>query len=102
MSDGLTDCARSAESNANRFVKDRYPGLTTIGVPTEAPKKGTVVLVYEEWLDHVVEKVTDRCVVERHQVGPYRHEPTPMPIGDDWPVGFYQDHRIPREKEGSK
>ena len=96
MSDGLSDCARSAESRAERFVKEKYPGLKRIQTAGDAPKHGTVVLVYEEWLDHVVEIITDRQVVKRYSIAPFKDEPRRMSIGkEDWPVGYYRDHHIP-------
>lgn len=95
MSDGMTDCARAAESRAEKLVKEKYPGIRQIQSPEEAPKHGTVVFVYEEWLDHVVELILDRQVKKRWLCPPFK-DPWPMSIGkEDWAVGYYKDHRLP-------
>ncbi len=103
MSDGPSDCARNAEARADRFVKAKFPGVKTIMSPSHAPKTGKVVVIYEEWLSHVVEVIVDRRVTERYLVEPEFVDrdkpPKKMPIDkDDWPVGYYQDHSVPRRR----
>lgn len=98
MSDGPSDCAAAANNKATELVKKRFPNVPRIFNKLYAPKTGTVVLVYEEWLQHVVELVTDRKVVERWLCEPFK-EPRQLCITDkDWPVGFYDDNRLPREE----
>lgn len=104
MSDGPSDCARNAESRAERFVKAKFPDVKLILSPSHAPKTGKVAVVYEEWLSHVIEVIVDRRVTERYLVEPSFVDPDKppkrMPIGkEDWPVGYYQDHSIPRRSQ---
>ena len=104
MSDGPSDCARNAEARAERFVKAKFPSVKAIRHPSHAPKTGKVVVVYEEWLSHVIEVIVDRRVTERYLVEPSFVDPDKppkrMPIGkEDWPVGYYQDHNIPRRSQ---
>ena len=97
MSDGPSDCAAIANRKARDFAQAHFPKVPKILCPTHAPKAGTVVLVYEEWLQHVVELVTNRKVTERWLVEPFK-EPKQLCITDeDWPVGYYRDNHLPRE-----
>ncbi len=97
MSDGPSDCAYAAEARALKFVEANYKGVKQIHTPTAAPARGTVILIYEEWLQHVVEVVTDRKVTQRYLAEPFK-EVRQMPITkDDWPVGYYRDNHIPRK-----
>ena len=98
MSDGPSDCARAAESKAEKFVKEKYSAYRRINIAGDAPKRGTVVFVYEEWLDHIVEVITDRLVVARYLVRAFNHKTRLLTTGeDDWPVGYYQDNLLPRK-----
>ncbi len=95
MSDGPSDCAYAAEAQAEKFIKQRWPGAKRVCTATAAPKAGTVVLCYEEWLTHIVELVTNRQVVERWCCEPFT-APYRLKIGkEDWPVGHYDDNRLP-------
>ena len=99
MSDGPSDCVAAANSNARKFVATKYAKVPQILTPTHAPAKGTVVLVYEEWLKHIVELITDRQVVERWVVEPFKDKPKRLAIGkDDWAVGYYREHHLPRKE----
>lgn len=100
MSDGLSDCARSAEANAERFIKDKLAGHKVVRHINYVPKAGTVVLLYEEWLDHVVELITDGRVTRRWVVEPFSNPVKRRPIkGPEWRPGYFQDHRLPRGKQ---
>ena len=97
MSDGPSDCAYAAERKARKLAQDRWPKVPYALCPTHCPEHGTVVLVYEEWLQHIVELVTDRKVTERWLAEPFK-EPRQLCITDeDWPVGYYRDKHLPRE-----
>ena len=92
MSDGMTDAARAAHRIAEKFVQQHYPKLPRIRYYMHAPKEGTVIFIYEEWLYHVIELVTNRMVVSRW-LAMTRGEVQQMSITDeDWQVGYYYAH----------
>lgn len=94
MSDGMTDASRAASRAAEKFAKAQYPGVKRVMHWSHAPATGTVVVIYEEWLAHIVELVDGRVVKERWLISSYS-EPVRMTIGDrDWRVGHYRDERI--------
>ncbi len=101
MSDGLTDASRMAERNAIAFAEKSFPNMTRIKHWAHAPKRGAVLVIYEEWLDHIVEVIEDRLLKARYVATPFggvRH----LPIGpDDWTPGYYQEHRLKEKKDGS-
>lgn len=102
MSDGPSDCARRAHGEAVKFAKLKWPGVRIVEHESRVPKRGKVVLIYEEWLDHVVEYVEDDVTVEAWKVGPNfmgrdkpeRLAPEPTPY-----VALNRDYfRRPREE----
>ena len=100
MGDGPSDAAYAAEAQARRFIKKNYPGLELITSNWKAPLYGQVVLLYEEYLRHVIELISGRQVVERWIVEPYHKMTTQVEIGErDWPVGYYERNRIPRHRK---
>jgi len=97
MSDGPSDCARSAECNADRFIKARFAKVKVVSHLNAVPKSGTVVFLYEEWLTHVVELITDGVVTKRWQVEPFDRPAKRLPVkGPTWRPGYYRDNRLPR------
>lgn len=98
MSDGPGDAARDAKSRARAFVLKGWGGrVRQVRDVESCPLKGTVLVVYEEWLDWVVEMVHDRRVVGRWAVRPYRAEIKRLPMTDDWAPGYYRNHELPKE-----
>ncbi len=86
MSDGPSDAARTAEREARKFIKATYPALRLVEHPVHVPAKGKVVLLYEEWLDHIVEIVEDRKLLVRWRVKPNymgNDPPVKLRIGND-------------------
>ena len=97
MSDGPSDCAYAAEARAERLVAAKWPKVRRIHFAEDAPKQGIVLYVYETWLTHVVELITNRVVGQRWRCEPF-DEPKRMAIGKhDWAVGYYHDHTLPKE-----
>jgi hypothetical protein len=98
MSDGLSDAAAAARARAERFVVSRYSSTRRIYRLEDAPQRGVVVYVYEEWLRHIVELVENRRVVERWLVEPYcDNAVSSLSIKKDWPIGYYRTHRVVRQ-----
>jgi hypothetical protein len=96
MSDGLSDCAYAAEAHADELMLAKWPTVHKIHAASHAPKQGTVLVCYEEWLTHIVELITDRQVIERWCCEPFE-EPYRLKIGSaDWPAGYYDNNRLPR------
>ncbi len=98
MSDGPSDCAYSAESNANKFIKAKLAGMKAVAHLDAVPKSGTVVFVYEAWLTHVIELITDGVVTKRWKAEPFDRPVKRLPVkGPTWRPGYYEDHRLPKE-----
>ena len=99
MSDGPSDCAHAAETKAERLIAEHWPKLKRINYHTTAPRYGTVVYLYEEWLTHIVEVIVNRQVKERWVCEPFS-EPVRRKLSqDDWPVGYYRENHLPRRKQ---
>jgi hypothetical protein len=65
----------------------------------DIPATGKVVLIYEAWLDHVVEIIDNRLVAERWLVGPGylkpEHKQLAIPADNGtWQAGYYQEHTL--------
>ena len=71
MSDGPSDCARAAYKVALEFIRKTFPGLMVVEAPNLVPAKGKIVLVYEEYIDHIVEVVEDQRVTQRFRIDPF-------------------------------
>lgn len=96
MSDGPSDCARAAETKAEQLIAERWPKLRRIRYHSVAPKYGTAVYMYEEWLTHVVEIIVNRQVKERWVCEPFQAPKRRRLTKDDWPVGYYSTSRLSR------
>ena len=70
MSDGLTDCARSAEYYARNYTKKHYPGLREFN-PYHVPMRGEGFVIYETWLKHTVEIIKNHHVVKALEFTPF-------------------------------
>ncbi len=96
MSDGLSDAAYAAHAKAIKFCHDRYPGIKVVEWKTKVPRMGKVILVYEEWLDHVVEVIVDDRVQERWMIGCVSTAaPRRLTVSEsNCSTGYYADHRV--------
>ncbi|MFA5377483.1 MAG: hypothetical protein WC455_17160 [Dehalococcoidia bacterium] len=99
MSDGMTDCADHARAAAHKLAAEQWPGYRVIQCAAQAPAHGTVIYIYETWLDHVIEVIENRLVVERWMVGPGylkpQHKQLDKPADNGtWQVGYYQEHTL--------
>lgn len=109
MSDGISDAAASSHGNAMRLVasnRKRWPGRL-VDRESMVGEEGRFVLVYEEWLDHVVEVVSDGVVLERWLVGPFDFRPVrlaPESAPPEWHrPGYYRHARLdPAVKEARR
>jgi len=96
VSDGPSDCAYAAEAKAEKLIAQRWPGLKRIHHHTRAPRYGTVVYMYEEWLTHIVEVILNRQVKERWVCEPFSEPVRRKLTIEDWPVGYYENNHLPR------
>jgi hypothetical protein len=91
MSDGMSACASAAHAEAEKFAGERWPGVKVVEHENALPKRGKAVLIYEDWLDHVVEYVEDGKTLEAWEVGPNF-------TGRDRPKRLPMDRQRPKTK----
>lgn len=90
MSDGLSASARAAENNAHKFIKENYPEVKATWF-NRIPKHGQCLIVYETWLNHIIEIIKDRKLIKRFMAKPYGDNPIKeIAINDEnWQIGYY-------------